>query len=196
MEIDLDDSFSKFFDELIFIHQKIGKNKESLSHEKEIFSDLKVKVEYDGNKEKIFELNFFKIAKPPLLILECNNFQKFDAILIIFGKMYLCGFTNSASKYVLVRKIIHELSKNLKNFDEMNDQLDKLTNMENIASLADNNTISLYKMFLSNHQGNVKMLAKIWHHQGSKMLAFNETLEKRPKLCMSEFITMTIKKMH
>ena len=195
MEIVLDDTFSTFFDEIIYIHQKIGKNEECLGHEKDIFSDLKVKFDYDGNKDKIFELIFLKSDKTPVILLECNNFKKFDEMLIILGNMYLCGFTNNATKYVLVRKIIHELSKISRNFEEMNGELDKLSNMDNIASLAGDKCTSLYKMFLSNHQGNIKMLSKIWKHQGSKRLAFDESLKKR-KLCLAEFISKIVKHMH
>ena len=156
------------------------KIKENIASNDEFYpngTNLKVKIDYDGNKNdpKNFVFVIKKDTKSSPTLLGCKDEDEFQELLLSISQCFCFGITNSNKvKCTFLNEVIKELSSHVSNFDMMKKELEKTGEFHELAKIGDTYLFSSFKSFLFNHSRHILLYAQMLSDRNDDLINYSK----------------------
>ena len=193
--MDFSDEFPMFWTVIEEIKSKIISKEACNNLEKSLFDgEITLKFNFDGNKDMVFDFAIWKRSGTNH-ILCCMNYTDYDILMCKILSVFEFGFMPNPSRKLLVSALIMKISSQVKNVDEMIEELHKLSDLRNICNIADSKIVASIKVFLFNNSKNVKMVARMKSQVGDLRYHKGKSSRKKIKITINEIIDNEIKEL-
>ena len=138
---------------------------------------LKVKIDYDGNKNDPKNVAFvmMKDIKSSPTLLECKDEDEFQVLLLSISQCFCFAITNNNKvKCTFLNEVIKELSSHVSNFDKMKKELEKTGEYHELVKIGDTHSFSSFKSFLFNHSRHVLLYAQMLSDRNDDLINYSK----------------------